>query len=864
MYSSNSTANEDYNNYAQGGALSFDNAQSRSIVRGSTFKNNKAYAKYDARGSAIYMNYAAVDIVNSLFYNNEARSSIGSQNGASATGVITYNSGPMVYVSNNWQPTTSLLVNNTIVNNLSSSARTNSWLVSGVYYCSHDFGDDKNPEVFAFNNIIYGNKNLNGSQWVTEEYQLQLHCGDPIFRNDYNLIYNLENLKNGPGSNSNNFNFDYSLDVDPGFKDSTLGDFNLSDASLAIGAGIADWSDWDKKAPLSDILGGDRPNPSGSNPDLGAYENALGVSPYPSQVKNVTAFGGSGQITLSWSAVSGSGIKYKVYKHTSAFNIESKYYVGEATETTYTLTGLDNTTRYYLRVTAVNEAGFEGTASSTIDITPKFSGPVYWLATDGLDTNEGSSAKPFKSLEHAIGVISTGDTLMIKEGTYTGSKNREIRIESKSDDYDKYKNVVITSEKGPENTIFDAGGNGRHLFIRTHQNGKIDSTLQIIGLTFQNGEKGGNDMAGASVHLQADIENANVPILFTNQPKFKNCVFKNNEQEDGWGGAIYLQDSAPIFENCVFENNKGEWGGGAIFAWRSKLSADYDTLYIRNSTFKNNVIDNSNSGSDHAVHGGAIYTTGHGPTVIIGSTFESNKALGFGNGWGSFGGALFIEGMWDKDHRNGVHIVNSRFSKNVVDWLGESSTNSHGGAIFAGGPFKMVNSVLDSNIAAFSSNSGGGRGIGGALHIQISTSSNSDFKGQSILINNTIVNNIASASQGDGEGAGIYLNSPQNQDGVWFNNIIYGNKNKTTNSNNNNNAYFYFGALQIAGPPEDFDIVNAYNNIEGALNQQFFSFGNNTFDINPGFISPSNYSLSDASPMIGLGASAFDLSLIHI
>ena len=200
MYSSNSTANEDYNNYAQGGALSFDNAQSRSIVRGSTFKNNKAYAKYDARGSAIYMNYAAVDIVNSLFYNNEARSSIGSLNGASATGVITYNSGPMVYVSNNWQPTTSLLVNNTIVNNLSSSARTNSWLVSGVYYCSHDFGDDKNPEVFAFNNIIYGNKNLNGSQWVTEEYQLQLHCGDPIFRNDYNLIYNLENLKNGPGS----------------------------------------------------------------------------------------------------------------------------------------------------------------------------------------------------------------------------------------------------------------------------------------------------------------------------------------------------------------------------------------------------------------------------------------------------------------------------------------------------------------------------------------------------------------------------------------------------------------------------------------------------------------------------------------
>ena len=256
MYSSNSTENEDYNNYGQGGALSFDNSQSKSTVRASTFNNNQAYAKYDARGSAIYINYAAVDIVNSLFYNNKARSSIGSSNGASALGVIYYNSGPMIYTSNNWQPTTSLLVNNTIVNNLSSSEKSNSWMMSGVYYCNHDNGDDKNPEVFAFNNIIYGNKNSNGSDWVTEQYQLQLHCGEPVFRNDYNLIYNLDKLKDG-SNGSNYFNFDYSMDADPGFKDSANGDFNLSDASLAVGAGIADWSDWDKKAPLSDILGGD-------------------------------------------------------------------------------------------------------------------------------------------------------------------------------------------------------------------------------------------------------------------------------------------------------------------------------------------------------------------------------------------------------------------------------------------------------------------------------------------------------------------------------------------------------------------------------------------------------------------------------
>ena len=43
-------------------------------------------------------------------------------------------------------------------------------------------------------------------------------------------------------------------------------------------------------------------------------------------------------------------------------------------DTTYTITGLDNTTRYYFRVSAVNKQGYEGT-SSTIDITPTLQRP---------------------------------------------------------------------------------------------------------------------------------------------------------------------------------------------------------------------------------------------------------------------------------------------------------------------------------------------------------------------------------------------------------------------------------------------------------------------------------------------------------
>ena len=49
--------------------------------------------------------------------------------------------------------------------------------------------------------------------------------------------------------------------------------------------------------------------------------------------------------------------------------------------------GLNNATRYYFRVTAVNKQGFEGTASA-IDITPTFSGPVWFVSKQGNDNME--------------------------------------------------------------------------------------------------------------------------------------------------------------------------------------------------------------------------------------------------------------------------------------------------------------------------------------------------------------------------------------------------------------------------------------------------------------------------------------------
>ena len=55
------------------------------------------------------------------------------------------------------------------------------------------------------------------------------------------------------------------------FNDLTNGDYRLSNYSPAIGAGTSNG------APRFDLNGASRPSPSNSNPDMGAYENALGT-----------------------------------------------------------------------------------------------------------------------------------------------------------------------------------------------------------------------------------------------------------------------------------------------------------------------------------------------------------------------------------------------------------------------------------------------------------------------------------------------------------------------------------------------------------------------------------------------------------
>src|SRR5579863_856301 len=50
------------------------------------------------------------------------------------------------------------------------------------------------------------------------------------------------------------------------------------------------------------------------------------------------------------------------------------------------------------------------------------SGTTYYVATTGNDSHAGSTAQPWKTLQHAVDTIKPGDTILVEAGTYPGCR----------------------------------------------------------------------------------------------------------------------------------------------------------------------------------------------------------------------------------------------------------------------------------------------------------------------------------------------------------------------------------------------------------------------------------------------------------
>jgi hypothetical protein len=74
-----------------------------------------------------------------------------------------------------------------------------------------------------------------------------------------------------------------------------------------------------------------------------------------------------------------------------------------------------------LTAKAYDAAGNVGSSSAvTVTVSNAVTGHVYYVASGGSDSNLGTQASPFLTLQHAVSVLKPGDTLNVQAGNYAG------------------------------------------------------------------------------------------------------------------------------------------------------------------------------------------------------------------------------------------------------------------------------------------------------------------------------------------------------------------------------------------------------------------------------------------------------------
>ena len=356
------------------------------------------------------------------------------------------------------------------------------------------------------------------------------------------------------------------------------------------------------------------------------------------------------------------------------------------------------------------------------------------------------------TIQAGIDAAVNGDTVLVADGTYTGTGNRDIDFLGKA--------ITVRSENGPDNCIVDCQGSSsdNHRGFYFHNGEGLDSILQ--GFTIRNGYVGDGggircDNASPTIH--------------------KNIISGNNANN---GGGIHLVDSSP---RITYNNISGNQGTISFASSGGGINSYGGSPVI----FQNTITHNGTETLDF-YWGGGIYCTQASPIIVhntithniskvngggitlqyCSSTIAHNNISNNSSYDGGPGGGIFI--LFFEDEALPVTINNNIIRDNVSGGGGGGIDCSYGDNSLV-----IANNIISSNVA-------GAAGI--YCYESSPTITNnliSDIRGPGIqceyssspkITNNTITNNALGVTPGGG------INCDASSFPTVLNSIIWGNE----------------------------------------------------------------------------------------
>jgi predicted outer membrane repeat protein len=163
-------------------------------------------------------------------------------------------------------------------------------------------------------------------------------------------------------------------------------------------------------------------------------------------------------------------------------------------------------------------------------------------------TIEVGSGKPYTTIQSAITAATTGDTILVYDGTY-----HETIIVGKK--------LIVKSVNGSASTIIDASGLGGHFTSAVAFGTGLGRDTELNGFTIAHG---------------SNFEGGNIS-CYESSPTISNCFIYGGTAV--YGAGIYCADASPLITNCVISGNSCAYGGG-IYCGKYFSTDNYELYYI--------------------------------------------------------------------------------------------------------------------------------------------------------------------------------------------------------------------------------------------------------------------------------------------
>lgn len=320
----------------------------------------------------------------------------------------------------------------------------------------------------------------------------------------------------------------------------------------------------------------------------------------------------------------------------------------------------------------------------------------------------------FAQIHDAVQAASAGDTVLVAAGTFTDCTHPTEGAESTPACVIMKSGVTLIGA-GPDQTIIDAQGLGRGIFIENVSDCGIED-LQVTGAF---AEIYGAGVLIRNVDASVVLEDLRVTgnldggviCIDAAHPVLRNLEIDNNEAKQG-GGLSIEEGSSPRVENCDIHDNLAPSGAGVFI--RTECMPTLEFCRIHHNTI---TADFGN--------GGGIAVQNATPTITSCQVY-GNSTLGYGGGvafTSGAGGILQDSQVYENDaagtYSLGGGIAVSQSNPTIAGVLIASNTCSgfyaEGGGIdvsFTPSPFISNCTIVDNATSA--------NGFGGGISVQFS------------------------------------------------------------------------------------------------------------------------------------------------